>query len=207
MERKLFLGRIILAFIIATILFTSGFFMSYLISSYQYRAISASQERLRYNLLELDIQKKLIDCEKFDPYIFAREMDYSGSITEALELRFGKEDLKVIEQKKIYTLIQAQHFLIIKENIEKCSLDIKTILFFYSNKDTYVKNAEEIGMMISSIKKQNEIMVYSFDFDLDSSTLDLIKNKYNVSQPNTIIINEEVKIENIQNVEEIKRNI
>lgn len=204
MERKTFGMRLALSFLIATFIFFSGFLISYLVSSYQCKAISESQERLRYNLLEIEIQRDLGDCNNFNPYIFSGELDYVGSVTEALETRFGKLDPKVVEQKKVYSLIQAQHFLFVRENVEKCKIDLDVILFFYSNEWPYADSAEKIGLMLYSLKNRREVMVYSFDLDLDSSTIEILRDKYNISQPNTLIINENIKIESPENVEEIE---
>ena len=48
-------------------------------------------------------------------------------------------------------------------------------------------------------------MIYSFDVNLDDDLIMELKAKYNVSEPPTILINEKIKITNIQKIEEIEQ--
>ena len=48
-------------------------------------------------------------------------------------------------------------------------------------------------------------MIYSFDFGLNSELIKALKNRYNVTQQNTIIMNEKIKINNIKNINEIEK--
>jgi len=207
-KRPLYLKRIIAAFIIATLIFIGGFLTSYIVSYSKYQSISISQEKLRYNLLNLDLEQKLMidSCELFDIYLLSDELSRMGNIIGILEGRFGKLDSKVIEKKKIYTFLEVQHLLFIEEYNKKCNKSITTILFFYSNQEEFADDAEKIGYILSSLKTQEkEVMIYSFDYDLVGSNLiNLLKKKYNLTNPNIIIINGVNKIENLQNIEEIK---
>ena len=101
---------------------------------------------------------------------------------------------------KIYDLI--------KDYNKKCAENIPIILFFYSNNDNFIDAAESTGYILSSLKTQeNKIMVYSFDFDLDTNLITLLKNKHNIKQPNTIVINEIKNIENLKNINQVKEYI
>ena len=162
---------------------------------------------MRYALLGLELEKQIItsSCEIFDFQSISQELDRTGTIVGILEERFGKNDPRVLEQKKVYTMLEIQHFLLIKDYNEECIKEIPTILFFYSNEENYIESAEKMGYIISSIKTQNkEIMVYSFDFNLNSNLITLLKKKYNIENPNTAVINEENNIENINNINEVK---
>jgi hypothetical protein len=206
-QRPTYTGRIILAFIIATLIFSGGFLLSYTISYTKYSSVAISQEEMRYALLGLELEKQIItsSCEIFDFQSISQELDRTGTIVGILEERFGKNDPRVLEQKKVYTMLEIQHFLLIKDYNEECIKEIPTILFFYSNEENYIESAEKMGYIISSLKTQNkEIMVYSFDFNLNSNLITLLKKKYNIENPNTAVINEENNIENINNINEVK---
>jgi hypothetical protein len=47
-------------------------------------------------------------------------------------------------------------------------------------------------------------MIYSFDYDLDSSLITLLKDKYNVIRPNLLVINERRLLNVFEDVDEIK---
>ena len=91
-KRPLFIGRIILAFLIATVIFSSGFLVSYLVSFSKYQSISNSQQDIRYDLLNLEIQRELISssCYALDINTLSQELENTGSFIGILEERFGK---------------------------------------------------------------------------------------------------------------------
>lgn len=205
-KRSLPLNRIILSFVIATILFISIFLVSYAISYSKYESIVSNQEDIYYNLLSIELEKELIvsSCDFFNSYYISRELEEMGSIINILEERFGKKDEKVIKQKEIYSMLEIQHFNLIKEHNKICNKTIPTILFFYSNEENFVDSAEKKGYMLDSLKKINkDIMIYSFDYDLDNNLINILKKKYNIDKPNLIIMNEKHKIEELQNINEL----
>jgi len=207
-ERVLHGKRFLLAFVIATVIFIGVFLAGYLVSYSKYQKISISQEAIRYNLLSLDLEKQLMSesCDIFDPYYFSVDLDNMGSIIGILEERFGKRDQKVMEQKKIYSMLEVQHFLLIKDYNENCKGQIPLILFFYSNEDDFVDSAERMGFILSSLKsKKKEIMIYSFDYNLDSNLIKVLKDRYGVSKPNVVVIDEEVIIADLKNIDDIEK--
>ncbi|MFW5846565.1 MAG: hypothetical protein ACOCUU_00255 [Nanoarchaeota archaeon] len=204
-----YLRNFIIAVILGTIIFIGIFFLGYILSYYNSQKLIQSQEDLRYELLSFEIQKNLLgdDCENFNPYLFSEKMDNLGRIIGILEQRLGENNPDILQQKKIYSLLETRHFLYIKENNENCPNEIPTILFFYSNEKNLKERAEEIGIMLSSLKNQEEVMVYSFDYNLDSNVIDILKQKYNINQPNMLVINEKAIINKFKNVNDIKEHI
>ncbi len=205
-ERPLYPKRIVLAFIIATIIFAAGFLLSYALSYSKYQAMAIYQEDIRYDLLEIELEKQILisSCKNFDFDLISSQLDNMGSTLTILEERLGKDDKKVIEQKKIYSMLEIQHFLLIQDYNKKCNYAIPTILFFYSNEKEFLDKGEKIGYILGSFKNKNkDVMIYSFDFNLDSNLMRVLKNKYNVIQPNTIIINEKISIYKLDNISEL----
>jgi hypothetical protein len=78
-------------------------------------------------------------------------------------------------------------------------------MFFYSNNQNFIETAERQGFILSNLKKQNaNVMIYSFDYDLDFNIIDSLKKEYRIIAPNTVLVNEETKIKNLQNIEELR---
>jgi len=123
-----------------------------------------------------------------------------------LETRLGKNDKQVLEQKKIYTILQIKHFLAMKEYKEKCNSNITLILFFYSNQKEDMGNSERTGFILQNLKAQNinDILVYSIDYHLDLSLVSTLKSVYNITIPDTVLVNEKEKLEKIQNINDIE---
>jgi len=209
-KRPVYVGRIFLAFIIATIIFISAFLISYGVSYSKSRSIAINQEKIYYNLLNSQLEKQLrvFSCDSFIPYQFATDLSSMGSLLGILEERFGKNDEKVIKQKEIYSMLELQHYFLVKDYNLECNKSLSTILFFYSNNENFIDSAEKMGFILSSLKIQNkEVMIYSFDYDLDLNIIKLLKEKYEILQPNTVIVNEETKINDLEKIEELEINL
>jgi len=205
--RELPLLRIFLAFLIATFIFLSGFLIGYSVSYLKYQDIALKQEEIKYDLLSLDLESKFLEsCDKSVFQSISIRLDEMGKMLAILEDRFGKSDEKVVEQKKRYTLLEIQHFLNIKQYKEQCKQNISTILFFYSNIEPYNNVGERIGYILNTLKNRNpeKVMIYSIDYDLKMNLVNILKNVYNITSPNTLIINEKIKLENVRNIKEIE---
>lgn len=207
-KRPLPIKRIILAFIIANLIFLAGFYWSYSLYNNRYQSIAIDQEKIRYDFLSLELEKQIIvsSCSIFDFYSYSQELDNMGSSISLLEEKYGKNNQKVLEQKKIYSMLEIQHFLLIKNYNENCKPKNNILLFFYSNGKGFIEQAEKIGYIITTFKqKTNSTMVYSFDYNLDTSLIKTLKRKYNITEPNIVIINEKTKLTNIQNINDINK--
>lgn len=207
-KRPLSTNRMLLSFLIATFLFTCGFLFGYIVSISKYNDISSIQENLKYELLAIEIQKEFLkdSCTNFDPSKISADLTEMRSTMVVLEERFGKTDERVLSQKKIYSILESQHFLFIKEYNEECGKKYDTLLFFYSNLGDYKNRAEALGLMIDKATENNDnLMVYSFDYDLNSELVKTLKERYNIQQRNTVVINEKTILPNVKNVEDIEK--
>lgn len=107
-----------------------------------------------------------------------------------LETTLGKDNERVILQKKIYTIAQAQHLVIKEAQKDKCGLTDTIILFFYSNSESKIDESERVGSILDSVAYQNkDLMIYSFDTDIDSSIVQSLLDKYNITQIPSLVIN------------------
>lgn len=207
-KRPIPIGRVFLAFIIATIIFLAGFILSYTIAYEKYQSLAISQEQMKYNILSLELEKELLGstCQNIYTYSFTQELDNTGADIAILEEKLGKNNQQVLNQKKIYTILEIQHFLMIKDYNSKCKQSIPTILFFYSNENNIIDKTEKIGYILDSFKKTNpDVMTYSFDYNLDSRLIKELKIKYNITQPNTILVKEKIKITDLTNISQLEK--
>jgi len=132
-------------------------------------------------------------------------LGFQGRIIDDLERKMGKNDKNVLFRKKFYTLIELEHLEFIKSLNKECDSGINTILFFYSNAQNDLSKSEELGKLLSSVYARNENMIiYSFDINLDSELIDNLKNLYEIEKASTIIVNEEFLIVNPETPSEIE---
>ena len=202
--RQVSFPRIILSFVISTILFVSVFLISHWVVISEYQKNIEMQHWLGQQISFLD-SNNLTDCNNYLADI-SIELDNAGVILGILEEKMGKNNPDVISQKENYSLLELRHLYGIKKYIRYCGKDTTTILFFYSNNVRYSDDAETKGYILSKIKRDNPkgIMIYSFDYDLGTETVNMLKELYHISRPNIIVINEQVIIADFNDIDDIK---
>ncbi len=198
--------RFILSFFVATVLFSLIFLSAYSVSYLNYQNIQSKNKLIQESLTRLD---QIIESQSCDDEILfesSETLDRVGSQLNLLENRFGKDDFRVLEQKKIYSDLEYKHLQIIKNFNGNCNKSFQPIIFFYSNLGEKQDESENMGSILTTFKRRNpEIMVYSFDFNLEYETVDKLKNFYKVTDSPIIVIGEKqtVYIRNIDQLEEM----
>lgn len=201
--------RFILAFLIGTFIFLVVFGLTYAISYFEYQRISQSSQELSY-----DIFKDKLDVSFFNKEVcpessfqkISQDLRFQGGIIDALEKKFGKTDERVLFRKRFYTLVELEHFEFVKQINQECNKKISTILFFYSNEKSDLSKSEDVGRLLDSVSNRNpEVMIYSFDVNLDDDLIAELMAEYNVSDAPTILINNKRKLTDIQNIAQIEQ--
>lgn len=204
-KRKQYGGRILISLIISTMLFIGVFTFGYYIAYSGLNKNSDDQGNLRDSFLELQLQKELISssCENFNLEVFSKDLENMADYMITLEEKLGKNDPIVLNQKKTYSLIQIEHMLLVEEKIEKCNTNQEILIFFYSNEPEFIGNAEEVGYIITTFReKYDNVFVYSFDYDLDMTILETLKQINNVTIPNSVVYNSRY-FEDLNNINDL----
>ena len=200
--------RYVLAFLIGTFIFILGFILTYSISYLEYQRISNAQEKISYQIFQDKLKHSFFNediCSLESLKGISEDLGFQGRIIDDLEKKFGKNNEKVLFRKKFYSLIEIEHFEFVEEINKRCKARILTILFFYSNEKKDVKKSEEVGDLLSVVYRRNpNVMIYSFDINLESDLIKNLKEKYEVEESPTIIINGKSKIVKPENVGQIE---
>ncbi len=201
--------RYFLAFVMGTIAFLLVFALTYGLSYLEYQRISTSQQQTSYAIFEDKLGYTLFEQEVCSEEYFkqiSEKLGFQGRIIDDLERKFGKNDKRVLFRKKFYTLVELEHFEFVKIMNKECGFDIQTILFFYSNKPQDIEESERFGEYLSTIYRRNPtLLIYSFDVNLDSTLMEKLKEKYNIVESLTALINEAYKVTEIQNIEDVEK--
>jgi len=184
--------RFVVAFLIATFLFLFLFFVSYFISYSNYNIIKNQGNIINISISEIELLGNISSCEPDVLLIASDKLDISSSRLRLLEEEFGKTDVRVLEQKKIYSNLMFKHFLLVKKENLYCEQGFATIIFFYSNIGELEKESERMGFILSRFKANypNKVMIYSFDYDLDYDIINKLKEEYSINSAPLVLINE-----------------
>lgn len=156
------------------------------------------KEQLNYSFFETD------DCTLKNLDRISSAMDFQGFIVNQLESEKGIRNKHVLERKKYYYLLELSHFSLIKELNQKCDLDYNFILFFYSNSPAEIGKSEEAGKILNYIKnKKPRVLIYSFDVSSEDPLVNDLKSFYNITQPITVVVNEQYFLTSIENANQI----
>ena len=201
--------RYLYAFIIATIIFLLGFLITYSVAYIEYQKVVNLQDPISYEIFKDKIKHSLFNediCSDKSLIEISEDLRIQGSFISDMEKNMGKDNENVLFRKKFYTLIQLEHFEFVKTTNKECDKNINTILFFYSNNEEEKDRAEDIGRLLSVLFQQNQqnLVIYSFDTNLDSEIINLLKEKYEVSTPIKIIINENKSFTTLNNINQIQ---
>jgi len=203
-------ARYIFAFLIGTILFAFGFMIVYSISYFEYQRVSNLQSNTAYNIFEDKLSYSFFNesiCTNISLEKISNDLGFQGAVINDLENKFGKNDERVLDRKKFYSIVLLEHFEFVKLLNEKCNSNISTILFFYSNIPSESERSGGVGRLLDIIGSKNpgKIMVYSFDVNLNSDMIKKIKEKYNITGSPIVVINEKNKVVNPQGIREIEK--
>ena len=201
--------RYVLAFVIGTLIFILGFTLTTSISYLQFQKISKFQDETSYQIFNEKLSYTLFNkdiCSSNSFQEISKSLSFQGAIIDDLEKKLGKENKGVLFRKKIYTLVELEHLEFINQLNENCNLSISTILFFYSNEQKDLGKSEETGRLLDTVNRRNDNLVtYSFDINLESNLIDELKKSYRIRESPTIIINQNKKIISPKNIDEIER--
>ena len=203
--RKIPYWKLLGAFVLATVLFSIIFLISYSISYYNYQTTSQQINQISNYLNQIN---DIAINQKCDDNLLLQSsqiLDEVGGRINLLEKRFGKNDQRVLEQKKLYVQVELAHHSIIKRFNKQCRSDFIAIFYFYSNDKENQKKNELTSNILNAFKKLNQerVMIYSFDYNLDAKEINELKEKNKITFTPLILINERDLV-NVQNIDDFE---
>lgn len=209
MERKIDWARLYLAFFIACFLFAFGLFIGYLAKGIVEQTSLSIEETTRNELINLEtlsLLEKRFPCNTEILNLTSQKLNYLGSLIDTLEAKKGKNDPQVLELKKLYTILEVRHMLLVLDREDECSSgESDVFLFFYSNKQECKDDVDRISFVLSYLrKKYSNAKVYSFDSELESELVRVLKDQYNVGDCASVVLNGKNVGFNVQKSEQLE---
>jgi len=203
--------------VITVIVFLVGVYLGFVFDSMRV-------EEVRGRLTQID--NLWNDVRLMQSYIqkFSNRTDYCEFLLEE-NLKVGDkiydEGLKVEEyeknnrfaslfilEKKRYALLDLQFWINSIDLKKLCNANYSTVIYFYSQ---YEKNPEQFfqDRVLWDLKQKcgPKIIYITFPADIDISTIEIIKNIYDIEKIPSILINESILLEGPSTMRELEEQI
>lgn len=175
------LATIALSFIFITV--NSVTYIDYINSKQQTNAISEAVSYMQQSGRGINCSSNFFESTSGTLDSIAKDMNI-------LEAQWGANDPRVLEEKKLYSQLEEDHLKIVLRLNKECNDNFLPIIFFYSNQKNETDASQTVSFILSSFRQDNlgKVMVYSFDYNLNSSAVGEMINKYGITNAPSIAI-------------------
>ncbi len=172
------LRNAILAFIIASAIFATGFWVASAINDVRLSEIRTIQEQISTDTLSLETQFDLLtrlSCEEIaENSVLSDELNDLSERLDYTEAQLGSKNSTVLLLKRQYSLLEIKDYLLMQQVATKCKLKPVFVLYFYSNQGDCEK-CDSAGHVLTYLRETYpQLRVYSFDYNLDLGALDTL---------------------------------
>jgi hypothetical protein len=95
-----------------------------------------------------------------------------------------------IDQKTKFNRREVLYYLLLKDTRKRCGLASPTVLFFYQKKEE-CPDCDALSFVLTDIKLDSkDLSVFSFDSDLNSSSIKTLERYYNITSYPCLVIEE-----------------
>jgi len=190
-KRKVNLQKYVFVFVLSTLIFLIGIFVGNIITNKNLTKLDKMEQDIKVQTMAIEMQFQLISenpCSLSNSTTFSKELYLLSDRLDYMESSLGVDDSRVLSLKDYYSLLELRHWLVSKKINENCKIKNNLILYFYSNKGDCDK-CEEQGYVLTYLrKKYPNVMVYTFDINMDNVALGTIKDIYIKSSELPVLI-------------------
>ena len=199
-------GKYIFVFILTCGIFTVSWYLSSYFSQKKITEIRDIQNKISTDILSSETQFALLEemsCQEVDNSVLSEEIaSLADKINYSEQNVSAKEE--IITLKKQYTILQVKDFLLVKRISERCNTTPVTILYFYGNRDT-CEDCVKQGYVLDAVREEYpEIRTYSFDYNLDLSTIRALKSLYKINDSLPALVINGKTMNGFKTVEEVE---
>lgn len=201
-------SRLTAALSITILIFFSGFVGGYFLTAGKVSQLTELQNEIYTQSLSLDAlfdlaSENLCDEEGLIP--INNQLNELGDKLTIIE----EDTQRSLESQLLanqYVALEVKHFLLINKINQACNKKYSTVLYFFSPERNECSDCAAQGVLLTEVKRANpELMIYSFNWNIDSPVVDRLLLDYDVSGIPTLIINGK-KFEGMMSSQEIIDN-
>lgn len=204
------------ALIIAIIVFNIGIYMGYLLENSRIDKINTLYLNSEMELLDQRIQKDASDMINFSCKDLVNEnINFADQIyTEALQIEKYENANKlsdaIVTQHKRFDLLRTLFWTNSMRIKQKCNANYHDVVYFYQyNNPTIEQKAKQqfFSNLLFGLKQEkgDKIMLIPIAGDNNISSIDLLEKNFGISELPTILIDESIKITDVNNKSDIEK--
>lgn len=141
------------------------------------------QQKIATDILSSETDFSLLQemsCDAINQTITSEELSSLASRISFTEDSLATDQVELL--KKQYTLLQVKDFLLHKRISERCKTTLTTVLYFYGTGESCKECTKQGYVLDAAREKYSELRIYSFDYNLDISTIRALKSIYKVGE-------------------------
>ncbi len=193
-------------FLITCGIFAVGWYLSSYVNNQKINEIKDIQNKIAIDILSSETQFSLLEelsCQDVDNSILSQEIATIAEKLSYSEQNVGaKTEIELL--KKQYTILQVKDFLLSKRIGERCKQTITSIFYFYGNKDACTDCEKQSYVLDAIREKYPSVRVYSFDYNLDLSTIKALTSIYKIQNTLPGLVVQGKTISGFKTVEELE---
>jgi hypothetical protein len=204
------------ALILTLIIFNLGIFMGYMLENSRVSKINALSidselelldqmtQKNAINLLDLDCNTLVEENVKFGDKIF-KEAQQIGKYEDA-----NKIGTEIIIQHKRFDLLRSLFWMNSIEIKQKCNSDYHNVIYFYQYNGPSMEQKSKqafFSNLLTNIKEKegSNMMLIPLSADNNITSINLLLKKYNITELPTILIDEKIKLTEVNSSSEVEK--
>ena len=203
------------ALIIAIFIFAVGILLGYLMELNRTSKIISLYQNSELNLLDIDIQEELINLEDIGcKELFSETVDFANRVydeAKILDRYEGSTRLSdgIVLQHKKYDLLRAKLWVEAMQLKKKCNLNFTTIVYIYEYKPEEIRIKTLQGVFskkLGEIKQEqvDRVILIPLAGNLNLNSINILKESYNINSLPTILIDNKIKIESLEELSKLE---
>jgi len=208
------------ALVITIIVFSIGILFGVILENYRTNKVNNLVAESELSLMDIRLQNQIYSSIKFNcENAISENLKFADRTYEEAKLleRYEQatvitDDLKTSHKK--YDLLRATLLLNSIIIREKCNYSYSEVVYFYqyNNPSMEIKAQESVfSKMLGELKqkKGNSMLLIPIAADNNLSSVNLLLNKYNLSQKDLpiVVINGNIKIHEIESIEDLEKQL
>ncbi|MBI2449806.1 hypothetical protein HYV49_05940 [Candidatus Pacearchaeota archaeon] len=202
----------------ACIIFGMGIFLGFMLENYRTARIADLFAKSEIALLDARIQNQIYLTSGFDCDNAVEEnIAFGDRVYEEAKIlergtRANKLGNSIIQEHKKYDLLRVLFWMNSINIRQNCNATYHTLVYFYDLIEPSLEKGSRQAVfsnLLGDLKNKygGEIMLIPIAGDNELTSVSLIMDRYNISELPTILIDEKIKIEELETFEELEQYI